>query len=157
MEEFSNNFPKSEWDLGMCDTTRHRIEIQPWSKPVKHPGLWMLLHYKDDLQKKTDVFLEKKLLTPSHSPYCAPAMLVTKKNGKRRILIDCHQLNRQIVKSIWPNPSTEQIFDTWAGSALFNSIDMSAGFYQVMKNLRRITRPSVHRLDLSSSYASQWD
>ena len=39
----------------------------------------MPLHYKEDLQKEIDVFLEKELVTPCHSPYSAPAWLVPKK------------------------------------------------------------------------------
>ena len=118
----------------------------------------MPLHYKEDLQKKIDVFLEKELITPFRSPYNAPAMLVTEKNGKLRLVIDYRQLNTQTIKSTWPIPSNEEIFDTLEGSAYFTSIDMSAGFYQVpMKNLHRITHLSVHRLDLSSGYACHWD
>ena len=91
----------------------------------------MPLHYKDDLQEKIDAFLEKKLITPCHSPYSAPAMLVPKKNGKLRLVIDYRQLNKQTIKSCWPIPSIEEIFDTLEGSEYFTTIDMSWGFYQL--------------------------
>ena len=131
VKEFSDIFSKSEWDLGKCDVTTHRIEIEPGSKPVKNPTRRMPLHYKEDWQKKIDVFLEKELITPCHSPYSAPAMLVPKKNGKLRLVIDYRQLNKQTIKSTWPIPSIEEIFDTLEDSAYFTSIDMSAEFYQV--------------------------
>ena len=131
VQEFSDIFSKSEWDLGKCDVTTHRIEVEPGSKPVEIPTRKMPLHYKEDLQKKIDVFLEKQLITPCHSPYSAPVMLVPKKNGKLRLVIDYRQLNKQTIKSTWPIPSIKEIFDTLEGSAYFTSIDMSAGFYQV--------------------------
>ena len=81
VKEFSDIFSKSEWVLGKCDVTTHRIEIEPGSKPVKIPTRRMPLHYKEDLQKKIDVFVEKELITPCHSPYSAPAMLVPKKTA----------------------------------------------------------------------------
>ena len=59
VKEFSDIFSKSEWDLGKCDVTTHRIEVEPESKPVKIPSRRMPLHYKEDLRKKIDVFLEK--------------------------------------------------------------------------------------------------
>ena len=59
VKEFSDIFSKSEWDLGKCDITAHRIEVEPGSKPVKIPTRRMPLHYKEYLQKKIDVFLEK--------------------------------------------------------------------------------------------------
>ena len=131
MKDFSDIFSKSEWDLGKCDVTTHRIEVEPGSKPVKIPSRRMPLHYKEDLQKKIDVFREEELITPCHSPYSAPAMLVPKKNGKLRLVIDYRQLNKQTIKSTWPIPSIEETFDTLEGGAYFTSIDMSAGFNQV--------------------------
>ena len=58
-------------------------------------------------------------------------MLVPKKNGKLRLFIDYRQLNKQTIKSTWPLPSIEELFDTLENSAYFASIDISAGFYQV--------------------------
>ena len=58
-------------------------------------------------------------------------MLVPKKNGKLRLDIDYRHLNKQTVKSSWPIPSIEEIFDTLEGSSYFSTINMSAGFYQV--------------------------
>ena len=131
VKEFSDIFSKSEWDLGKCDVTTHRIQVKPGSKSVKIPTRRMPLHYKEDLQRKIDVFLEEDLITPCHSPYSSPAMLVPKKNGKLRLVIDYRQLNKQTIKSTWPIPPIEEIFDTLECSAYFTSIDMSAGFYQV--------------------------
>ena len=131
VKDFSDIFFKSGWDLGKCDVTTHRIEVELWSKPDKIPTRRMPLHYKGFRKKKTDVFLAKELITPCLSPYRAPAKLVPKMNGKLRLVIDFRQLNKQTFKSTWPIPSIEEIFDTLEGSAYFTSIVMSAGFYQV--------------------------
>ena len=74
------------------------------------------MHFKSDLQEKLDNFLEHEHIEPSHSPYSAPAMLVPKKNGQLRLVIDYRQLNKQTIKSSWPIPSIEEIFDTLEGS-----------------------------------------
>ena len=123
---FSEVFSKKEWDIGQCDVTVHKIQVEPGSRPIKLP-----LHYKDDLQEKIDAFLEKKLITPCHRPYKAPALVVPKKNGKLRVVIDYWQLNKQSIKSCWPIPSIEEVFDTLDGSDFFTTIDMSWGFYQL--------------------------
>ena len=131
INEFSDVFSKNEWDIGQCDVTTHKTQVEPGSRPIKLPNRRMPLHYKDDLQEKIDAFLEKKLITPCHSPYSAPAMLVPKKNGKLRLVIDYRQLNKQTIKSCWPIPSIEEIFDTLEGSEYFTTIDISWGFYQL--------------------------
>ena len=103
--------------------------IEPGSRPKKLPNRRMSLHYKQDLPEQVDAFLEKKFITPCHSPYSAPAMLVPKKNGKLRLVIDYRQLNKQ-TKSCWHIPSIE-IFDTFERSEYFTTIDMSRGFCQL--------------------------
>ena len=91
----------------------------------------MPVHYQDDFKEKLDAFMNKELITPCHRPYSAPAMLVPKKNRKLRIVLDYRKLNQQTIKSCWPIPSIEEIFDTLQGSAYFTTIDMSWGFYQL--------------------------
>ena len=124
-------FQKNQWVIGKCDATSHKIDVYPCSKPVKLPNRRLPLHYKQDLREKIEAFLDKELITPCHSPYSAPAMLVPKKNGKLRLVTDYRQLNQQTIKSCWPIPSIEEIFDTLEGSAFFSTIDMSWGFHQL--------------------------
>ena len=81
--------------------------------------------------------MNKELITPCHSPYSAPAMLVPKKNGKLRLLIDYRKLNEQTIKSRWPVPSIEQIFDTLQGSAYFTTIDMSWGVLPITNGTQK--------------------
>ena len=131
LRTFPDVFSKTEWDVGKCDLVQHKIDLYPGSKPVKLPNRRMPMHFKADLRQKIDKFLEHKLITPCHSPYSSPAMLVPKKNGKLRLVIDYRQLNKQTVKSCWPLPSVEEIFDTLEGSCYFSTIDMSCGFYQL--------------------------
>ena len=96
----------------------------------------MPLHYKEDLREKLDAFLEKDLITPCHNPYSKPAILVSKKNGKLQLVMDYRQLKIQTIKSYWPIPSIEEIFDTLEGSAYFTRIDMSWGFYQLHMDIK---------------------
>ena len=125
IDGFSDIFSINQWDLGKCDATSHKIDVKPGSQPIKLPNRRMPVHYKDDLKEKIDAFMNKEVITPCHSPYSAPAMLVPKKNGKLRLVIDYRKLNEQTIKSCWPLPSIEKIFDTLQGSAYFTTIDMS--------------------------------
>ena len=59
INEFSDVFSKNEWDIGQCDVTAHKIQVEPGSRPIKLPNKRMPLHYKDDLQENIDAFLEK--------------------------------------------------------------------------------------------------
>ena len=59
VQECKKVFSKSEWDRGKCDSITHKIEVYTGAKPVKLPNRRMPLHYKQDLQDRLDVFLEK--------------------------------------------------------------------------------------------------
>ena len=105
LRTFSYVFSQSEWDIGKCDLVQHNIDVYPGSKPLKLPNRRMPMQFKQDLRQNIDEFLEHNLITPCHSPYSSPAMLVPKKNGKIRLVINYRQLNKQTVKSCWPLPS----------------------------------------------------
>ena len=107
------------------------MDVKPGSQPIKLSNRRLPVHYNDDLNGKIHAFMTKELITPCHSPYSAPAMLVPKKNGKLRLVIDYRKLNKLTIKSCWPIPSIEEIFDTLQGSAYFTTIDISWGFYQL--------------------------
>ena len=64
------------------------IDVRPGSQPTKLQNRRMAVHYKDDLKVQIDAFMTKELITPCHSPYSAPAMLVPNKNGKLQLVID---------------------------------------------------------------------
>ena len=157
VQEYKSVFSKSEWDLGKCDAIPHKTEVYPGAKPVKLPNRRMPLHYKHDLQDKLDIFLEKDLIAPCHSPYSAPAMLVPKKNGKLRLVIDYRQLNKQTIKSSWPIPSIEEIFDTLEGSSsLLQStclqVFIKSQWTQPVKKSPLSVLPSAP----SNGFACQW-
>ena len=118
----------------------------------------MPVHYKDDLKEKIDAFRNKDLIKPCHSPYTATAMLVPKKNGKLRLVIDRRKLNEQTIKDCWPIPSIEEIFDTLQGIAYFTTIDMSWGVYQLpMEPKIKTTQHLVQLSDPLNGYSCQWD
>ena len=132
LDDYRDFFSIDQWDLGKSDATSHRIDVKPGSQPIKLPNRRMPVHYNDDLTGKIDAFMTKELITPCHSPYSAPAMLVPKKNGKLRLVTDYIKLKKkQTIKSCWSMPSIEGIFDTFQRNAYFPTKDMSWGFNQL--------------------------
>ena len=60
VNEFSDVISQNEWDIGQCDVTAHKIQVEPGSRPIKLPNKRMPLHYKDDLQEKNRCFPRKE-------------------------------------------------------------------------------------------------
>ena len=133
LPDFSGIFCKYEWDIGKCDLEQHRMTAYPCSTPVKPPNFRIPINLKSGLREKLDKFLEHELIEPCHSPYSAPALLVSKKNGKLRFVIDYRQPNKQTFKSHWLILSIEEIFDTLEGRFYFSLIDESRVVYHLSK------------------------
>lgn len=55
----------------------------------------------------TDDLLTRGIIKSSFSPYCARVVLVTKRNGKKRICIDLRLLNQRIFPQKYPFPIIE--------------------------------------------------
>ena len=116
-DDSSDNFSMNRWNLGKCDARNLRLDVKPGSQRIQLPNGRKPVQYQDDLKEKVNAFMAKKLNTPCHSPYSAPAMLVPHKNGKLRLVIDYRKLKEQRIKSWWPIPSIKEVFDTLQGGA----------------------------------------
>ena len=52
------------------------------------------------------------LVEPTHSDWAAPSLLVTKKDGTYRLVVDYRGLNKQIEKTCWPLPRINEVIDS---------------------------------------------
>ncbi|CAM4795211.1 unnamed protein product [Rotaria magnacalcarata] len=80
-------------------------------------------------------FLKAGLISESHSPYAAPAMLIKKKDNSFRLVVDYKKLNVITIKDSSPLPNMEDtIFKLGKGFIYFSKFDLKSGFYQIPIN-----------------------
>ena len=67
--------------------------------------------------------LEQNNIQPSNSPYSAPIVLVTKKDGSNQMCTDFRRLNEITKKNAFPLPRIDHILDHLHGATVFSSLD----------------------------------
>ena len=68
--------------------------------------------------------LRKGYIRPSKSSQISPVFFVGKKDGKKRIVMDYHSLNKQTVKNNYSLPLTTDLIDNMGSKKVFTKIDL---------------------------------
>ena len=131
LEKYSCVFAREKWDLGRCDLHKLRIDLKEDARPSRVPYRGMNPSKRKALKEFVDNLLEKDLIEPTHSEWAAPTVLVPKKDGSYRLVIDYRKLNSQTVKTSWPLPRIQDILGNLEGSCYFSNLDLATGFHQM--------------------------
>ena len=78
-----------------------------------------------------DEVLDLDIIQESYSPWAAPIVLVTKKDGFTRFCCDFRKLNAVTVKDSYPLPRIDDTLDSLSGSSYFSTLEMRSGFWQI--------------------------
>ena len=82
-----------------------------------------------------------RIFQPFRSPWCAPIVVVTKKNGSKRLCMDFRKLNSVTFRDSYPLPRIEDVLNVLAGCRYFSALDMKSGYHQV--EVARTDRPKT--------------
>ena len=109
---------------------QHVINTIPHSPPACKP--YPQPDKEEPMYKLVQEFLQAGLIQESHSPYAAPAILVKKKDGSFRFVVDYKKLNLITIKDSSPLPNMEDtIRKLGHGYNYFSKLDLKSGFYQI--------------------------
>jgi hypothetical protein len=75
--------------------------------------------------------LSKGFIKPSISPWGAPVLFVKKNDGSMRMCIDYRELNKDTIKTTYPLPRIDDLFDHLQGASWFSKIDLRSGYHQL--------------------------
>lgn len=108
----------------------HVINTIPHSPPACKP--YPQPDKEEPMYKLVQEFLAAGLISESHSPYAAPAILVKKKDDTYRFVVDYRKLNLITIKDCSPLPNMEDtIRKLGQGYNYFSKLDLKSGFYQI--------------------------
>ncbi len=71
------------------------------------------------------------LVEEANSPWAAPILLIDKKDGTKRLVVDFSRLNRIKRKDRYSIPNVTETLDSLGKAKIFTTLDLAAGYWQV--------------------------
>lgn len=128
--ETANAFAKNDLDIGHMTGVDHAIELMdhiPFKERTRRVSPADFENLKQHLQD----LLAAGIIEESNSPYASPVVLVRKRNGELRMVVDYRKLNNLTKKDAYPLPRIEETFTLLSGSKWFTVLDLKSGYYQL--------------------------
>lgn len=116
--EASWAFTKHDLDVGYVLGVAHRIELID-HVPFKERTCRVSPADFEDLRKHLLNVLASEIIEEFNSPYAFPVVLVRKKNGDLRMVVDYRKLNKLMKREAFPLPRIEETFTLLSGSKWF--------------------------------------
>jgi hypothetical protein len=131
VNEFPDVFPKELPGMPPDRDIEFVIELKPGIAPIDKTPYRMATPDLAELKEHIKELLEKGFIHSSSSPWGAPVIFVSKKDGTQRLCVDYHALNEVTVKNKYPLPRIDDLFDQLRGVCVFSKIDLRLGYHQL--------------------------
>ena len=125
----------------------HRIVLEPNHKPPNLPTYRMSPLELDELRRQLKDLHEHEFIRPSSSPYGAPVLFVSKKEGTMRMCSDYRGLNSLTRRDAYPLPRIDELLDRLTGAKVFTKLDLRSDFWQIP-----IAPEDIHKTAFKTRY-----
>jgi hypothetical protein len=131
--------------MGLCTAYKPRIPLNT-NQPVFTPQYQIPFQMRQAMSEAIKAFLKIGVIQPSSSPYNSPSLMVPKRDGGFRLVVDFRRLNKHVVTDFHPLPRIQQIMETLHEAQYFTVLDLLHGFYnlEIDENDREKTAFSTH-------------
>ena len=107
------------------------IKTEEGAVPPNKPPYRLSPKEHEELQAQIDDLLAQGHICPSQSPYGAPVFFVLKKDGRWRMCINYHALNKQTIRDRYPLPRIDELLDRLGRANHFSTLDLASGYHQI--------------------------
>ena len=107
------------------------IQLEEGAVPLNKPPYCLSPKEHDELQAQIDDLLAQGHIRPLQSPYGAPVLFLPKKDGRWRMCVDYHALNKQTIRDRYPLPCIDDLLDSLGKAKYFTTLDLASGYHQI--------------------------
>ena len=109
----------------------HHIPLINPQKPIKHCYSKCLDALCPALMEKIECYVMAGWWEEMNVPQASSLLCIPKKDGRLRIVVDCHKRNLNTVKDLTPFPDQDMICNDIARAPYCTKLDMSDAYKQV--------------------------
>ncbi|CAI6370258.1 unnamed protein product [Macrosiphum euphorbiae] len=131
VNEYRSCFALNMSELGCTDLGTMDITIKPGSEPFAAKPYRVSRNEREEIQRHVQVWKDHGIVEDSTSAYAAPVLLVRKKSGESRLVLDYRRLNDQTVKQVYPLPNIDDLLEQMAGYRMFTVLDLAHAYLQI--------------------------
>lgn len=125
LAEFQHNLAITPDDFGCTGITYHTIDTGS-SSPVHQHSRRVALTERQNISSQFDEMLYKEVVSPSHSPWSPPVVLVRKKDVCIRFRVDYRKLNSVTKPEVYSLPRLDDTIDRLGGAKWFFPLDLAS-------------------------------
>jgi len=115
---------------GKTDVIEHRIVLTD-GNPIRCKPYPVPHALKDAIIEEVKEMERLCVIEKSDSPYASPLLIVKKKDGSNRPVVDFRRLNKITVFDAEPMPNVDDIYARMSTSRYFSKLDFCKGYWQI--------------------------
>jgi hypothetical protein len=125
--------------LGGTDLISHKIVLLEDSKPLRARNYRVSPFIQRLIDKEVDEMLKSGVIERAESEWNSPYLMVPKKDGTYRFVIDFREVNARSKRVCYPLPNISHILDSLGNARYLSSLDIKSAYWEVP--LEETSRP----------------
>lgn len=130
LSEYRDIFALTPEELGRTGLVKHRIDTGD-HPPLRQRPYRVAEQQRSIIEEHITDMLNRGTIQPSTSPLASPIILVKKKDGTDRFVVDYRRLNSVTRKDSFPLPRIDDALDALNGTKWYGCLDLMSGYWQV--------------------------
>ena len=127
---YANVFATSDSDIGRTTLAEHNIDTGDAS-PIYQKQYRIAYNDISEIDRQVGTMHAKGIVEDANSPWNSPIILVEKKDGSRRLVVDFRKINSVTRRDRYPIPNITETLDNLGNAKFFSTLDLAAGYWQM--------------------------
>ena len=130
LDRYSGIFEANPKKPNAVKGAQHSI-ITGEALPIKHNSYPVSPTTENEINRQVEEMLHNGICRPSYSPWASRVLLVTKRDGSKRFVIDYRALNQVTQTDGYPMPNPRDLLDRFQGDKYFTMLDCARAYWAI--------------------------